>query len=53
MIFAFFLQCEFFLRNFALGNQETGTVSVRRAPDKNDKPYFLRASPTDKLAPKK
>ena len=31
---------------------ETGTVFVRRAPDKNDKFYFLRASPTDKLAPK-
>ena len=46
----FCLQCDFFLRNFALGNQETGTVSVRRAPDKNDKPYFLRASPTDKFA---
>ena len=29
---------------------ETGTVSVRRAPDKNDKPYFLRANPTDKFA---
>ena len=82
----FFLQCEFFLRNFALEKwftitvshiwcemfstsiwhslfpscesygqictwkSETGTVSVRRAPDKNDKPYFLRASPTDKFA---
>ena len=82
----FCLQCDVFLRNFALGKwftitvshiwcemfstsiwhslfpscesygqictwkSETGTVSVRRAPDKNDKPYFLRASPTDKFA---
>ena len=36
--------------NFALGNSETCTVSVRRAPDINDKHYFLRASPTDKFA---
>ena len=38
------------MSTFALGKSETCTVSVRRAPDINDKHYFLRASPTDKFA---
>ena len=46
---ALFPSCESY-GQICTRKSETGTVSVRRAPDKNDKPYFLRASPTDKFA---